>query len=128
METMCWALVADAGGGCRVQALQPKRKKEKMNMGVVESFQFLAKSPYIRDLALLVRSPVSARDHGFHSKDRLQQHNCPASPETSCFLRRPLSHQGPQLSLKKTVSSSITALPARRRADLYAAGSACLGE
>ena len=41
----------------RVQAKQPKKKKKKPNMGVGESFTFLAKSPYIRDLALLVRAP-----------------------------------------------------------------------
>ena len=39
----------------KVQAGQPKKKKSKPNMGVGESFRFLAKSPYIRDLALLVR-------------------------------------------------------------------------
>lgn len=38
----------------RVQAGQPKKKKQKSNMSVGESFQFLAKSPYIRDLATLV--------------------------------------------------------------------------
>ena len=38
----------------RVQAGQPKKKKQKSNMGVGESFNFLAKSPYIRDLATLV--------------------------------------------------------------------------
>ena len=38
----------------KVQARQPKKKKAKPQMGVGESFQFLAKSPYIRDLALLV--------------------------------------------------------------------------
>ena len=38
----------------KVQARQPKKKKSKPNMGVGESFRFLAKSPYIRDLALLV--------------------------------------------------------------------------
>lgn len=38
----------------RVQLSQPKKKKEKMKMSVGESFAFLAKSPYIRDLALLV--------------------------------------------------------------------------
>ena len=43
---------------CRVQAGQPKRKKEKMNMGVGESFKFLAASSYIRNLALLVRPPT----------------------------------------------------------------------
>ena len=41
----------------KVQARQPKKKKAKPQMGVGESFQFLAKSPYIRDLALLVRAP-----------------------------------------------------------------------
>ncbi|BDA49057.1 ADP,ATP carrier protein 1 [Coccomyxa sp. Obi] len=40
----------------RVQAGQPKKKKNKPNMSVGESFTFLAKSPYIRDLALLVVS------------------------------------------------------------------------
>lgn len=38
-----------------VQAGQPRKKKSKPNMSVGESFTFLAKSPYIRDLALLVR-------------------------------------------------------------------------
>ena len=38
----------------RVQAGQPKKKKQKSNMSVGESFNFLAKSPYIRDLATLV--------------------------------------------------------------------------
>ena len=72
-EDRVLGLGADAGGGCRVQALQPKRKKEKMNMGVGESFKFLAKSPYIRDLALLVRSPISARTTAFTKKTWLQQ-------------------------------------------------------
>jgi AAA family ATP:ADP antiporter len=40
----------------KVQAAQPKKKKEKMHMSVGESFNFLAKSPYIRDLAALVVS------------------------------------------------------------------------
>ena len=44
-------------GARRVTAKQPKKKKKKSNMGVGESFTFLAKSPYIRDLALLVRWP-----------------------------------------------------------------------
>lgn len=38
----------------RVQAGQPKKKKVKSHMSVGESFSFLAKSPYIRDLATLV--------------------------------------------------------------------------
>jgi len=38
----------------KVAARQPKKKKAKPHMGVGESFRFLAKSPYIRDLALLV--------------------------------------------------------------------------
>lgn len=38
----------------KVQAGQPKKKKVKSNMSVGESFSFLAKSPYIRDLATLV--------------------------------------------------------------------------
>ena len=38
----------------RVQAGQPKKKKQKSHMSVGESFNFLAKSPYIRDLATLV--------------------------------------------------------------------------
>ena len=33
-----------------------KKKKKKSNMGLGESFTFLAKSPYIRDLATLVCS------------------------------------------------------------------------
>ena len=32
-----------------------KKKKKKQAMGLGESFTFLAKSPYIRDLATLVR-------------------------------------------------------------------------
>jgi AAA family ATP:ADP antiporter len=40
----------------KVKAGQPKKKKQKPNMSVGESFTFLAKSPYIRDLALLVRT------------------------------------------------------------------------
>ena len=43
----------------KVKAGQPKKKKSKPNMGVGESFRFLAKSPYIRDLALLVRGADS---------------------------------------------------------------------
>ncbi len=38
----------------RVRAGQPKKKKTKSHMGMGESFNFLAKSPYIRDLATLV--------------------------------------------------------------------------
>ena len=38
----------------RVQAGQPKKKKTKSHMGMGESFNFLAKSSYIRDLATLV--------------------------------------------------------------------------
>ena len=41
----------------RVQAGQPKKKKQKSNMSLGESFSFLAKSPYIRDLATLVSPP-----------------------------------------------------------------------
>jgi len=37
-----------------VAALPPKAKKHKENMSIGESFNFLAKSPYIRDLAALV--------------------------------------------------------------------------
>ncbi|KAK9814605.1 hypothetical protein WJX72_008514 [[Myrmecia] bisecta] len=40
----------------RMTAAAPKKKKEKMHMSVGESFNFLAKSSYIRDLALLVVS------------------------------------------------------------------------
>ena len=42
----------------RVQAGQPKKKKQKSHMSVGESFNFLAKSPYIRDLATLVSNPA----------------------------------------------------------------------
>jgi AAA family ATP:ADP antiporter len=38
----------------KVQAGQPKKKKNKPHMSMGESFAFLAKSPYIRDLATLV--------------------------------------------------------------------------
>ena len=37
-----------------VAALPPKPKKHKENMSIGESFNFLAKSTYIRDLAALV--------------------------------------------------------------------------
>ena len=55
-------------------------------MGVGESFKFLAKSPYIRDLALLVRSPLPLPSKhnlipfkvciGSHP---IQQHECQAT-------------------------------------------------
>lgn len=45
----------------RVQAGQPKKKKQKSNMSVGESFNFLAKSPYIRDLATLVSAVDDSR-------------------------------------------------------------------
>lgn len=48
---------------CRVQAGQPRKKKEKMTMGVGESFKFLAASPYIRDLALLVTACPQTLKH-----------------------------------------------------------------
>ena len=35
-------------------ALRESKKKKKMKMSVGESFKFLAASPYIRDMALLV--------------------------------------------------------------------------
>ena len=38
-----------------VASLPPKTKKHKENMSISESFTFLAKSTYIRDLAALVR-------------------------------------------------------------------------
>ena len=38
-----------------VAKLPPKPKKHKETMSIGESFTFLAKSPYIRDLAALVR-------------------------------------------------------------------------
>ena len=42
-----------------MQGAIPKReKKKKEPMGVAESFGFLAKNPYIRDLAFLVRRPA----------------------------------------------------------------------
>jgi ATP/ADP translocase len=37
-----------------INASAPKKKKKKHSMGVGESFAFLARSSYIRDLALLV--------------------------------------------------------------------------
>ena len=40
----------------QVPALRNKKKKTKAKMSVGESFAFLAASPYIRDLALLVRA------------------------------------------------------------------------
>ena len=47
----------------KVAARQPKKKKAKPSMGVGESFKFLAKSPYIRDLALLVSNCYFTRPH-----------------------------------------------------------------
>lgn len=38
-----------------VAKLPPKPRKHKETMSIGESFTFLAKSPYIRDLAALVR-------------------------------------------------------------------------
>ena len=40
-----------------------KKKKKKQAMGLGESFTFLAKSPYIRDLATLVRPAGTASTH-----------------------------------------------------------------
>ena len=40
-----------------------KKKKKKQAMGLGESFTFLAKSPYIRDLATLVRPAGTAHPH-----------------------------------------------------------------
>jgi ATP:ADP antiporter, AAA family len=45
---------AAAAGQLASGAATPKKKKSKPHMGVGESFTFLAKSPYIRDLATLV--------------------------------------------------------------------------
>jgi ATP/ADP translocase len=44
-----------------VQGSIPKRdkKKKKEPMGVGESFAFLAKNPYIRDLAFLVSTRIN---------------------------------------------------------------------
>ena len=45
----------------KVQGAIPKKeKKKKEPMGVGESFAFLAKNPYIRDLAFLVRARLAA--------------------------------------------------------------------
>ena len=46
----------------QMQAGQPKKKKQKSNMGLKESFDFLARSPYIRDLATLVRAAPARAD------------------------------------------------------------------
>ena len=43
----------------RVKAGQPKKKKQKMKLGMGESFKVLASKQYIRDLAALV-SPCSS--------------------------------------------------------------------
>lgn len=40
----------------KVASGQPAKKKKKSNMSLGESFNFLARSPYIRALATLVRS------------------------------------------------------------------------
>lgn len=40
----------------QIKSLREKKKKVKAKMSVGESFAFLAASPYIRDLALLVSS------------------------------------------------------------------------
>ena len=47
----------------QVQAGQPKKKKSKGHMGMKESFTFLARSPYIRDLATLVSRLSPAPTH-----------------------------------------------------------------
>ena len=55
MEKQAWVNgTSEREFTCWVQAGQPKKKKQKANMSVGESFKFLAASSYIRDLALLV--------------------------------------------------------------------------
>ena len=53
-----------------VAALPPKPKKHKENMSIGESFNFLAKSTYIRDLAALVSFFGSARTRLAMSTER----------------------------------------------------------
>lgn len=72
----------------KVQGSIPKRdkKKKKEPMGVGESFAFLAKNPYIRDLAFLVRGILEA----FSGP-------CPPCPhyESSTRSRAPGQHNPP---------------------------------
>ena len=69
-----------------VPRMQPKEKKEKKRkepMGVAESFTFLAKNPYIRDLAFLVRCRLhECIEH------RALQHDTPASAAWPCWRAR----------------------------------------
>lgn len=44
----------------QIPSLREKKKKVRAKMSVGESFAFLAASPYIRDLALLVRGAAGA--------------------------------------------------------------------
>ena len=69
----------------RVTAGQPKKKKVKSNMSVGESFSFLAKSPYIRDLATLVSPHVAA----------VHQLTSPLLLQDSCVLLFILSNPFP---------------------------------
>ena len=51
----------------KIPSLRNKKKKVKAKMSVSESFKFLAASPYIRDLALLVSVRVQ-RNHSNGSR------------------------------------------------------------
>ena len=75
----------------RVQAGQPKKKKQKSNMSVGESFSFLAKSPYIRDLATLVSAVADSLVCLCASNASLQRllTDLSASLRDSCVVRLP---------------------------------------
>lgn len=75
----------------RVQAGQPKKKKQKSHMSVGESFNFLAKSPYIRDLATLVSSFDDSLLCECNSNARLQ---CPIATLHFCMSCRHVFEEG----------------------------------
>ena len=80
----------------RVQGAIPKRSKKakKEPMGVAESFAFLAKNPYIRDLAFLVRPATRS------------------SPERALISHKPLSSPpGPPAPNPHPLSRHYRSLP-----------------
>ena len=68
----------------KVAAGQPKKKKEKVAMGVGESVQFLAKSPYIRDLATLVVAYGERGGGEEEETDARQSQTQPQPPPRPC--------------------------------------------
>ena len=58
----------------RVKAGQPKKKKQKMKLGMGDSFKVLASKQYIRDLAALVSPPASAYDFNVCANPSIKHH------------------------------------------------------